>query len=140
MKRTLIVFIFTLSTFAQAGVNLIIEHPRHPNQQLDKYKVNCDKKCVLEIDALNPEKGYGDSKFNSQVKSLWSVPLPKEVNIRDHKVLYKVTAIDGDKKIEFKIGYSDIYSGEELVKYLNVIQYIETLKRTMRSELEAGKK
>lgn len=140
MKRTLIVFILLFSSLAQAGVNLLIEHPRNPSQLKDRYKVDCAKKCALEIEALNPVKGQVDEKFESKVKAIWALGIPKDVNIRESRVLYTVTAIDGDKKIEFKIGHPDLYEGEELSKYLGVISYIEDLKRTMRSELKGEKK
>ncbi len=140
MKSTLIILTLVVSTFANAGVNLLIEHPRHPNQQKDKYTVDCDKKCALEIVAMNPEKGKASDQMEIKVKELWSLVIPKAVPLRENRVLYKVSAVDGDKKIEFKVGYPENYEGEELAKYMGVINYIETLKRTMRSELEAGKK
>jgi len=140
MKKTLILFIILISTASQAGVNLVIEHPRNPSHIKDRYKVACEKKCALEIEAMNPIKGQVDEKFESKVKGIWSLGIPKDVNIRESRVLYTVTAVDGDKKIEFKVGHPDLYEGEELSKYLGVISYIEDLKRTMRSELQGEKK
>ena len=139
MKRTVILFIFMISTVAQAGVNILIEHPRNPSHLKDSYKVECDKKCALEIVTTTPAKGLVDEKFESNVKAIWSLAIPKEVNIRESSVLYTVSATDGDKKIEFKIGHPNLYEGEELSKYLGVISYIEELKRTMRSELQGEK-
>lgn len=139
MKRTLIVLIVLVSSFAQASVDLLIEHPRNPSKLKDRYTVNCDKKCALEIQALNPLKGNGDHKVETKVKELWSIQLPKDDNIRG-RVLYTITAVDGDKKISLKVGYPDNYDGDELSKYLGLISYIEDVKKTMRSQLEAGKK
>lgn len=140
MKRTLILFIFLVSTVAQAGLNLVIEHPRNPSHKKDSYKIDCAKKCALEIVSTSPVKGEVDEKFESKVKAIWSLGIPKDVNIRESRVLYTVTAVDGEKKISFKVGHPNLYEGEELSKYLGVISYIEELKRTMRSELQGEKK
>jgi len=140
MKKSLILFIILISTASQAGVNLVIEHPRNPSHINDRYKIDCDKKCALEIESSNPVKGQVDEKFEAKVKAIWSLGIPKDVNIREGRVLYTITAMDGDKKIEFKVGHPNMYEGEELSKYLGVISYIEELKRTMRSELQGEKK
>lgn len=140
MKRTLIVLIALVSSFAQANVDLLIEHPRNPSKIKDRYTVSCDKKCALEIQALNPLKGNGDHKVETKVKELWSLVLPKDANIHKSRILYAITAVDGDKKISLKIGYPDSYDGDELSKYLGLISYIEDVKKIMRSQLEAGKK
>lgn len=140
MKRTLILFILLFSTELFAGVNIVIEHPRNPSHLKDRYSIDCQKKCALEIQNMNPVKGEVNENFESKVKGIWSLGIPKDVKIRESRVLYSVKAKDGDKIVEFKIGHPDLYEGEELSKYLGVISYIEELKRTMRSELQGEKK
>jgi hypothetical protein len=140
MKRTLILLFILISSLAQAGVNLVIEHPRNPSNNNDSYEIACDKKCAINIVAMNPVNGELDQKFESVVKQLWSLALPDDAKIRSHRLLYKVEAQDGEKKIQLNIGYPEMYQGEELAKYLGVISYIENVKRSMRSGLEAGKK
>ncbi len=140
MKRTLMVLIVLVSSFAQAGVDLLIEHPRNPSKIKDRYSVSCDKKCALEIEALNPLKGNGDHKIETKVKELWSLVLPKETKVSKSRILYTITAVDGDKKLSLNVGFPDNYDGDELSKYLGLISYIEDVKKTMRSQLEAGKK
>lgn len=140
MKRTLISLLILLSTGAQAGVNIVIEHPRNPSQKKDLYKVECDKKCAVEIVAREPVKGDVDEKFQAKVKELFSLPLPENSNKTRGRLVYTVTAVDGDKKIDLRLGHVEDYEGPQLVKYLDVISFIETLKKSMRTELAGVKK
>ncbi|MFL5810214.1 MAG: hypothetical protein ACJ749_11880 [Flavisolibacter sp.] len=140
MKFLLILSIIMTNAFAKAGVQILIEHPRNPSHQIDSYKIQCDKKCAFQIIALNPAQGESDLKLETKVKDLWSMVLPKEDTINPNRVFYKIQAMDGEKKLEINIGHAGDYQGEEMLKFLKVISFIEDIKRSMRFEIEAGKK
>lgn len=138
MKRTLFILIFLLSTAAHAGANLLIEHPRNPSQKRDRYRIDCLKKCAVEIVARESAKGELDENFETRIKEIFSLSLPESSKLKSSRLVYTVTAIDGDKKIELRLAHVEEYKGEQLLKYLGVISYIETLKKSMRSELAAA--
>lgn len=140
MKRTLILLIILFSTASFAGVEMLIEHPRNPSQKKDHYKINCDKKCAVEIVALNSASGEVDERIQAQVKELFTLSLPENSKTKSSRIVYTVTANDGDKKIELRLGHVEEYKGEQLEKYLGVISYIETLKKSLRAELAEVKK
>lgn len=140
MKRTLTALIILITTTAYGGVNIVITHPRNPSQKKDLYKVNCEQKCAVEIVASDSKKGELDEKFQVRVKELFSLSLPENSTKSFGRLVYTVTAVDGDKKIDLRLGHVEDYEGKQLEKYLDVISFIETLKKSMRSELAGVKK
>lgn len=125
-------------SFTHAGVSIQIDHPRYPSLETDNYTVKCAKNCAVEVRSRNPREGSVIAKkIQPIIKELMGLELPKKTS--SQKVLYKVEAEDGKKKLQFELGYPKSYEGEEYKKYSRVVGLIEDLKRAIVSEIPETK-
>jgi hypothetical protein len=133
--------LFSLMTCAFAGTGLIINHPRNPSHQIDRYSIKCDKQCSLEI--LESKSLKGSSKlvaFEPQISEIFDLvsngQFPMSNKTPLHKVLYKIEANHKGKEVEVILGYPKSYQGTEFQKYSALVSRIEEIKKTMREEIK----
>lgn len=123
---------FLLTTLAvshaHAGLLLTIEQPRR-NYQNDKYKIKCVTECALEVSGTEKAKKLSLSKdLLSKTKEVIEAEKPQNYKGTDRLTLYKISGSDGSKKFELRLGHPTSYTGEDYLKYSNMVNLLEQLK------------
>ena len=136
MKSFLVYVLLIITQVALADVAIHIEHPRYPSKQKDIYDVKCGKDCAVQIFSNDPMKGTASSEeLEKKIRELFEKK-PPVARQRLAKILYRIEATDGEKKLELVIGYPRSYEGEEYMKFSSVIMLVEEIKRKMAEEIK----
>ncbi len=138
MKFYLLIVLIIGSVSALAEATFQLEDSSSASKLKDLYVISCTEKCKILIRSTkNADIISKSSSWLGLIRELIAVDKPKLVNskITGRKLLYRVIVNDGDKKINFVIGYPNIYTADEIQLYKNLVSKVEHLKNAMKSEV-----
>lgn len=138
MKLSIVLLTYLYLIPAYAGISILIEHPRYPANDSDVYRVECLNKCKIDVSALESGVRTVEPKIlQEKISKIFNagqdgIPMPAK---ESHRYLYRIKISEGSKKADFTLNYPLAYVGDEYVKYANLINLIEDLKRDLKKEI-----